>query len=166
MRLLHLFSLKEFDDTFKTKKGLDILEFNEDVSNDTKAFILNEITEYIFNTSETMKANGKKLFDYEKDFKYYYYDFLKIGIDLLEDDISWLKFDYLLEDIFLSQHSSIGKVIEYRCYEKPTKNMKQAEQKEHKFYMDKKRQYALYEPHNIEESLSKLWQYAEYKAKE
>lgn len=154
----------DMPERFKVKKGLEILGFNECVSFETKGFILNEISNYIFDTSKSTKLN-KKTFDFELDFKYYYYDFIKIGIDLLKDNISWWQFDSMLEDIFLMEHSAIGKVIEYRCYEKPTKNAKQAEQKENRFYMDMKRKYALYDPKSIEEGLNKLWLYAESKVK-
>ena len=138
--------------------------FNEELLDETKACILDEITKYIFNTSQTTKA-GEKIFDYELDYKYYYSDFRNIGIDLNRQDISWWEFDTLLEGIFLSKNSVIGQVIQYRSYEKPINNIKSAEAKENKFYMDKKRQYALpQERLTIEENMQKLWNYVEKKA--
>ena len=88
-----------------------------------------------------------------------------MGIDLNKQDVDWWQFDSLLEGIFLSKDSVIGQVIQYRTYEKPTNNIKSAEAKENKFYMEKKRQYALpQERLSVEENLSKLWNYVEKKA--
>ena len=127
-------------------------------------YILDEIIKYIFNTSQTTKA-GEKIFDYELDYKYYWVDFFRLGINLNKQDLDWIEFDSLLEGIFLSKDSCIGQIIQYRTYEKPSNNIKSAEAKEHKFYMDKKRQYALpKERLNIEENLNKLWNYVEKKA--
>lgn len=148
---------------YKVSKCLNILGFNEPILDETKMYILDEITKYIFNTSQTTKSS-EKVFDYELDYKYYYCDFLKLGIDL-NKDIDWWKFDVILEGTFLSKDSVIGQVIQYRTYEKPTSNIKSAEAKENKFYMDKKRQYALpQERVSIEENLNRLWNYVEKKA--
>lgn len=148
---------------FKIKKGLEILGFKKDISIDTKSFILDEITKYIFNTSKCIKSK-EKIFDLELDFKYYYCDFYKLGIDLNKDDISWWEFDALLEGIFLSKDSVIGQVIQYRTYKKPPKNVKTSEAQEHKFYMEKKKHYSLPDKSSVEENLKKLWDYVKKKA--
>ena len=44
--------------------------------------------------------------------------FLKLGIDLNKQDISWWEFDNLLEGILLTENTAIGKVLGYRTYEK------------------------------------------------
>lgn len=112
-----------------------------DVDKKHRAFVLDEIAKYVFNTQN--KGGGAKVFDLELDYKYYWADFKKLGIDLNTDNISWWEFDTILEAIFLQEHSTIGKVIQYRTYEKPTGNYKMSEQKEHSFYLQKKREYAL-----------------------
>jgi hypothetical protein len=89
-----------------------------------------------------------------------------MGIDLNRDNISWWEFDTILEGIFLQEQSTIGKVIQYRTYEKPTGNYKTAEQKEHKYYMDKKRQYALPNPKSVDGGLERLYNYVKTKAGE
>lgn len=126
-------------------------------------YILDEITKYIFNTRN--QTNGEKTFDFEQDYKYYYYDFLKLGIDLNKQDISWWEFDTLLEGIMLTENTAIGKVLQYRTYEKPSKNIKVNEQKEEKFYQSMKRKYALIVK-NIENGLEKMFNYVEKKAGE
>jgi len=127
-----------------------------------RSFVLDEIAKYLFNTNN--KGGGEKVFDLELDFKYYYVDFKKMGIDLNKDNISWWEFDTILEGIFLQEHSTIGKVIQYRTYEKPSGSYKTAEQKEHKFNMDKKRQYALPNPKSIDSGLERLYNYVKTKA--
>lgn len=158
LKLLKLFSTS-FELKYKISKGLEILGI-PDVEN--KEVVLDEIIKYIFNTKQN--TVGDRVFDLEHDFKYYYTDFKKLGIDLNKDNISWFEFDILLEGIFLQENSAIGKVIQYRTYEKPPKNHKTSEEKEHKFYMEKKRQYALPNPKLVEDSLEKLWKYTEKKA--
>jgi hypothetical protein len=158
--LLNLFST-DFELSYKVSKGLEILGI-PDIDN--KDNVLDEIIKYLFNTKAV--STGTKVFDLEHDYKYYYTDFKKLGIDLNIDNISWWEFDTLLEGIFLQENSSIAKVIQYRTYEKPPKNYKTSEEKEHKFYMEKKRQYALPNPKSVENNLEKLWNYTEKKAGE
>jgi hypothetical protein len=88
-----------------------------------------------------------------------------LGIDLNKDDISWWQFDAILEGLFLDEHCSIGQVIAYRTYEKPSSNPKVSENKENRFYLDKKRQYALPCQSTIS-GLEKMWGYVEKKAGE
>jgi len=148
---------------FKKQQEFEIICKNINISIETKEYLLDEVIKYLFDI--TQKSTEKKVFDYEHDFKYYFYDFLKLGINLNTDDVSWWEFDSILEGLFLDSHCSIGQVIQYRTYEKPSKNPKISEAKENKFYMDKKRQYALpLEKSNAGEGLEKLWNYVEKKA--
>ena len=102
----------------KTAKSLELLGIEVE---DNKEEVLNELSMYLFDTSQK-GGSGDKIFDLVKDFNYYYVDFLKFGIDLNEDDISWWKFNAVLDGIFLQEKTCIGKVIEYRTWEKPSKN--------------------------------------------
>ena len=45
------FSNKDNNDIYKVNKCLNILGFNEQILDETKTYILDEITKYIFNTS-------------------------------------------------------------------------------------------------------------------
>lgn len=139
MKLFNLFKLN-LPKKYQINFGLEILgiEIEEEYKEET----LNEISLYLFDNSNSTNQ-GVKVFDYEEDYKYYYVDFLNKGIDLNKQDISWWEFDSILEGIFLQEHSTIGKVIEYRTYEKPGKNIKQIEEKEHLYNLQKKKQYAL-----------------------
>jgi len=155
----------KISEEFKITKALEILKIKTEISYETKQFLLNEIIKYLFNTKYKTKTE-KQVFDYEYDYKYYFYDFLKLGINLNKDDISWWEFDSILGGLFLEKHSAIGQVIQYRTYEKPTKNQKVNEQKEEVFYREKKKQYELPKvTYNIDEGLSKLWGYAESQVK-
>lgn len=136
-----MFSNKDYEESIKVSLGLKIIGLELELAYQDKLFLMNEISSYIFDTSIT--NNGKKVFDLEQDYKYYFIDFLKLGINLNKDNISWWEFDSILEGIFLNENSAISKVLQYRTYEKPSKNSKTSEQKEHRFYMEKKRQYAL-----------------------
>jgi hypothetical protein len=120
--------------------------------------------DYIFKPNNSV-SSGKRLFDLELDYKYYYCDFIDKNIDLNTDDISWWKFDTILESIFLKKESTIGQVISYRAYKKPSKNIKAYEQEENKFYMKMQKQYALPNTESAEEGLQKLWGYLESKVK-
>lgn len=133
--IIQIMRLLDEDDDNKFEKSMEILGIKGLPIN-----ILDDIFNYVFKNN---KNTGKKVFDYEHDYKYYYYDFFKLGIDLNKNDISWWQFDSILEGLFLDTHSAIGQVIQYRTYQKPTKNYKASENKEHKFYMEKKRQYML-----------------------
>ena len=138
--------------------GLDGLSSNE------SEFILNEITKYVFDTKGN--NSGKKTFDLNLDYKYYFVDFLRLGINLNKDDISWWEFDAILEGIFLDENSTLSKMMSYRLYEKPPKNPKQQELNEHKFRMKMKAKYALPIEETSNDALGKLWNYLEKKAGE
>lgn len=133
---------------------------------ENQKFVLNEIAKYLFETNgSTGGKNKEKFFDVNLDFKYYYYDFLKLGIDLLTDYVSWWKFESILHGISLDKNSSFNEVISFRTYKKPPKNIKTQQEQEHKFRMKMKRIYSL--PNSIvstDDQLSKLWGYVEKKA--
>jgi hypothetical protein len=149
---------------FKVEKGLKIIGFYEECDFNIKSFILNEITNYLFDIQN--KVNGEKTFDLELDYKYYFHDFLKLGINLNTDDISWWEFDSLLESILLTENTAIGKVLQHRTYKTPPKNPKQYEQEERKFYNEMKIKYALKLPKKIMGGLEKMFNYVEMKAGE
>ena len=136
--------------------GLDGLSSNE------SEFILNEITKYVFDTKGN--NSGKKTFDLNLDYKYYFVDFLRLGINLNKDDISWWEFDAILEGIFLDENSTLSKMMSYRLYEKPPKNPKQQELNENKFRMKMKAKYTLPIEKASNDALGKLWNYLEKKA--
>jgi len=149
---------------YQVKYGLEILGI--EVEEEYQETVLNEISLYLFDNSKT-EQNGKKVFDFELDYKYYWVDFLEKGIDLNKDEISWWEFDAILGGLFLQEHSKIGKVIQYRTYKKPTKNNKVAEAEEHKFYLEKQRQYALpLEGNNdVDKNIDNLWNFLSSKVR-
>lgn len=142
----------------KIEKSIEILGI-KDLSN--KELILNEVFNYVFKQNN---EKGKKTFDMEQDFKYYYPDFLKYNIDLLEQDISWLKFESILQAIFLDKNSNLSNVMSFRNYTKPPKNYKTSENEYYKYMMNMKRVFALDDKASAEENLNKLWNYIEKKA--
>lgn len=150
----------EFSFDYKIKKGVELLNLPKVKEAEQ---LLDEVVKYIFNINN-QNTSKEKIFDLEEDFKYYYVDFLKLGIDLNKDKITWWEFDTILEGIFLQESSVIGKVIGYRTYEKPPKSLKGSEEKEHRFYMEKKKHYSLKSDKKIEESFEKLYTYLEHKA--
>jgi hypothetical protein len=163
MKLFRLFKAN-YPTKKEIKKGLEILGL--EIEEEYQATVLNEISLYLFNNSQ--KESGTKVFDFEHDYKYYWVDFFKKGINLNIDNISWWEFDAVLEGLFLEENSIISKVIQYRTYKKPTKNYKTAENEEHKYNMEKKRQYALPIEENqikVENGLNSLFKFAESKAK-
>lgn len=101
------------------------------------------------------------------DFKYYYGDFKEMGIDLIDDDIDWYKFNSVLQKIIFNNNSLMNKIIEFRTYEKPSGNIKTAESKIHKEKTRLKRDFALPQKKEIvENGLEKLWKYAEERSKQ
>ena len=159
--MLRLF---EKNDPFKITKSLDLLGL-KDIT-DNKALILNEISNYLFKNSNTYNSgNGTRVFDLVLDYQYYFVDFLKFNINLNKQDIDWWEFDKILGGIMLDDNSTISTVIGYRTYEKPPKNIKIQEEREHKFRMQMKRKYSLPNKHNVENCLEKLFNYVENKAK-
>lgn len=139
--------------------GIDEIEPNE------AEFVLDEVSKYIFNVNE-LHSNGEKTFDLELDYKYYFVDFLKLGINLNTDEISWWEFDAILEGLFLDENSNLSKMLAYRLYERPPKNIKTQEEREHRFRMQMKRKYSLPSKIKIENNLEKLFNYVEKKAGE
>lgn len=128
-----------------------------------QAEVLNEVSLYLFDNS--VVSSGKKIFDLVKDFKYYYDDFIDKGIDLNTDKISWWKFNSILDGIFLKKESTIGKVIEYRTWEKPSKNGKK-EELAYNSYMNKMRgEYSLDKNKMKENNLRTLVESARTKLK-
>ena len=89
------------------------------------------------------KKNGSK-FCILRDFDAYYPDFLEYyNIDLLNEDICYFKFNFLLNGLFVKE-SNIAKRVEYRNY-KPNKN----EDKSYKKHMLKmKKLYSISEDNN------------------
>ena len=145
MELFELFKNK-FPKKFEIKKGLEILGI--EVEEYLQEEVLNEISLYLFDNTISNKS-GERIFDYNADFRYYYVDFLELGINLNKDNISWWEFDAILEGIFLQESSRIGQVITYRTYKKPSNNSRTNDELQHNYYMSKKRQYALKEKQNI-----------------
>lgn len=133
---------------------------------DDEEYVLNSIAEYIFNTTAKSKigSSRRKEFDINYDYKYYFPDFLKYGINLNKDDIDWWEFDKILDAIILDESSNMHRVLEYRTYEKPIKNEKTRETIRHQKMMKLKQQYAL--PIINEFGAEKLWNYLEKKAGE
>lgn len=141
---------------------LELLGISEIERNEAE-FVLDEVSKYIFNVNER-HSNGEKTFDLELDYKYYFVDFLKLGINLNTDEISWWEFDAILEGLFLDENSNLSRMLAYRLYEKPPKSPKTQEEREHRFRMQMKRKYALPNKVKVEESLEKLWGYVQKKA--
>jgi len=139
--------------------GVDDLDENEEI------IVLNEISKYVFEINNK-HSEGNKTFDLNLDYKYYFPDFLSLGINLNTDDISWWEFDSLLDWFFRKEDSSISSVMNFRLYEKPPKNSKTQEDKEHKYRMQMKRKYALPNPQKNENNLEKMWNYVEKKVGE
>lgn len=158
LKIFELMKVGSIDDVKESCKllGLDGLSSNE------SEFILNEITKYVFDTKGN--NSGKKTFDLNLDYKYYFVDFLRLGINLNKDDISWWEFDAILEGIFLDENSILSKMMSYRLYEKPPKNPKQQELNENKFRMKMKAKYTLPIEEASNDALGKLWTYLEKKA--
>ena len=133
--------------------------------NSNSAFLLNKISIYIFGKhGKSTAGNGSKNFDINLDYEYYYPDFLKYGIDLNTDFIDWWKFNKVLSSILLDKNSNMYQIMSFRLYEKPPKNIKVQEEKEHKARMKLKQQYALKQ--DPQKGLEKLWSYVEKKAGE
>ena len=128
--------------------------------------MINEIANYLFGKQIGNSRKTEKAFDINLDYKYYYADFYKLGIDLNKTDIDWWTFNSLLESIIIDENSTMYKVISYRTYEKPSKNIKVQEEKEHRFRMSMKRKYALPNEKKLDIALEKLWNYVEKKAGE
>lgn len=128
---------------------------------------MNEISKYIFgkHNSNLVKVKEKN-FDINLDYQYYFPDFLKYGINLNKQDIDWWEFQKILNGIMLDKNSTISTIISFRTYEKPPKNIKTQEEKEHKFRMEMKRKYALPNPQKIENGFDKMWNYVEKKVGE
>ena len=143
---------------------LELLGISEIEPNEAE-FILDEVSKYIFNVNER-HSNGEKTFDLKLDYKYYFVDFLKLGINFNTDDISLWEFDVILELLFLDENSNLSKMLAYRIYEKPPKNPKTHEEREHRFRMQMKRKYALPNKQNVENGLEKLFNYVEKKVGE
>lgn len=165
MKIIKLLSSK-YPDKFKINKILEILGFTEeDLALETKSFLVNEILSYIFKSNEST-SNGKKIFDIYLDYRYYYYDFYKLGIDLNKDDIDWWQFDTLLEGILLQKEGAMLQVLGYRSYKKPSGNIRVYQNEEHQYYLSKQRQYDLpTEEKEIEDGFNKMWEYLESQQK-
>ena len=147
-----------------TENCLELLGIS-DIEPADREVVLDEVSKYIFNVNEK-HSNEEKTFDLNLDYKYYFVDFLKMGINLNTDDISWWEFDAILEGLFLDENSNLSKMLAYRLYEKPPKNPKTQEEREHRFRMQMKRKYALPNKQNVENGLEKLFNYVEKKAGE
>lgn len=152
-----MFSSK-FPEEFKVKKSLEILGIVDNFSFEEQNFILNEISEYIFDVS-VKQAKGAKIFDYNLDFKYYFLDFKKLGIDLLDDKVNWFKFNMILNELIYIKDTRINEIIGYRVYD----NQDILDQERHNYNMKLKEQYSLPNTDFKNTGFNKLWDYAERK---
>ena len=68
---------------------------------------------------EAKITKAERIFDVLLDFDAYYVDFIQFyGIDLVDTDIPYLKFEWLLSGLFAKEGSVIGQRIKYRTYKK------------------------------------------------
>lgn len=89
----------------------------------------------------------EKKFDYLIDFDAYYPDFIEFfHIDLLEQDISFTKFNWLLGSLFLKETSTIAKRLKFRNYTKD----KNESHEYAKVMTNLKKTYAFYEEENAD----------------
>jgi hypothetical protein len=146
--------LRLFNETDNNRilKATNILGIPENI------IILDKVLKYIF---EIQSGNGEKTFDFESDFRYYYVDFIKLGIDLNKEDISWWQFMSILQGLFLTEDSVISKVISYRTYKK--QSPKTAENEREKHYREMKQRFALIDTNKNNKNLEKLYNYLEKK---
>lgn len=149
MALFSLFQSK-FSEAYKNFKGLALLGIYVE---DNHEVILNEISNYLF---EQQSGSGERVFDLNKDYKYYFVDFIKLGINLNTDEISWWEFNAILDSLFITD-SVISEVIRMRTYKKPNKNAKQSELEEHKAREKLKRRYALHDRSSVDSNLERLY---------
>lgn len=162
MKLFHYFSSNNLLKIDLCLETLNIYNLDDK----DKEFVLDEICKYVFDIKKTHK-NGKKVFDFEQDYKYYFVDFYEFGINLNKQDLDWWEFDSLLGAFMIKEDSIISKVIQYRTYEKPSKSIKTQEEKEHHYRMKMKQEYALKSDINeTVSSLERLWSYTEKKVGE
>ena len=159
--MLKVFEIMKIGSIEDVRESCKLLGIN-DLSDSDAQFILDEVTKYVFDTKNN--KSGKKTFDLNLDYKYYFVDFLRLGINLNKDDISWWEFDSILEGLFLDENSTLSKMMSYRLYEKPPNNPKKQEQTEHQFRMKMKAKYALPSEEVSNDALGKLWTYLEKKA--
>ena len=159
---MKLFELGKKNTPESIEESLNILGIT-DLPYEEQAYVLDEITKYIFDVNQ--KGNGKKIFDFYYDYGYYFPDFIeKFGINLNKDEISWWEFDKLLDWCFRDKTSSLYNHMDFRLYEKPPKNSKTAEANEHKYRTKMKQIHALPNDASSNEALEKLWGYLEKKA--
>lgn len=157
----------KYPEKFKIAQALDLFGIKHDYDYETQQFLLNEISEYLFDVSVKGTKSSARIFDYNLDFKYYYMDFLKYGVDLLEQKVSWHKFNLILGEIMLMNGTRMSEVLEARTYERPPKykNSEAIDQAEHKYKMERKKQYSLPQiTQDTEKGFDKLWGYLEKKA--
>lgn len=147
----------------RIKKSLQILGII-DVCDE--AYVLDEISKYIFDVKGNKKVGNKskKNFDINYDYKFYFPDFLKYGINLNKEDIDWWEFTKILDAIMLDENSNMYRIMSYRNYEKPIKSEKTRANLKHQQMMKLKNKYSL--PQKNQYGIEKLWNYLEKKAGE
>lgn len=158
-----MFRLFEEDNPFKVEKSLKLLGLNVKNNQD---FILNEISKYLFETTNDIIIgnSGERIFDLNYDYKYYFVDFLRYHINLNKDDIDWWEFNSILDGILLDDNSITSKHLTYRTYKKPPENPKTREEQQHMYMLQMKRIHSLPNKNQVENGLEKLWNYVEKKA--
>lgn len=88
-----------------------------------------QILNNIFKQKNTLGTSSKKTFDHIKDFKYIYSAFMQVyNIDLIDTNISMIKYLYLLDGIFKLQDNALTKVIEIRQMDLPQQTSDNAKQ--------------------------------------
>ena len=161
--MMKIFELSKKNTAESINESLKILGIT-DLPYDDQAYVLDEITKYIFDVNQK-HSSTEKTFDFYYDYGYYFPDFIeKYRINLNKDEISWWEFDKLLDWCFRDKNSSLYNHMEFRLYEKPSKNIKTAEANEHKYRTKMKQIHALPNRITTDKALEKLWNYVEKKA--
>lgn len=164
--VLKIFELFKEKNPQRIEMSLKILGLPTNETNNS--YLLDQVSKYIFDNENNIgKSNKvKKNFDLNYDYKYYFPDFLKYGINLNKQDLPWWEFDSILNAILIDNKSNMKRVLDYRNYERPIKNEKVKETIRHQKMMKLKQKYALPTKYDSDENFDKLWNYLEKKVGE
>ena len=129
--IFRLYKILKITENIESEFILKYLDINKFILNYFKIYdvptdFINPILDYIFKTrfSNIQNNNSTKItFDLQKDFDLIYANFLRYyNINLLKDEnLTWIEFNFLLEDLFLSDNS-LTKRVGFRGFKKD-KNM-------------------------------------------
>lgn len=114
--IFNIMKIIRVENNFTNQDFLNYFNLNFDIFSDKIEQIFNYIIEERFKNESEKNKKGDLEFDLFEDFDLIFVNFKKyFNVDLFKDNITWMEFNFYLEDLLLSENS-LTKRIGFRTH--------------------------------------------------